>query len=208
MAIFTSDTDRTLPMVTQIFQVDADNPEEVAEIMARLVKMDDPRLTLLSAKERARMVSEFIKVCRLLQSVIVTLHDEGGITMRQKDGIEEFFEHYRTGIKMPDIKELRLDSKSRRLIIPVNLIKETHRFDDDALIPASVLFGFIPALYKEIQEGKGNLRRCVECQSVFVERRAGQQFCSYRCNGRTRTRRYRENLRAETPRDGEFAFSP
>ena len=191
MALF-GKADADLPLLTQAFQIDPDNMTEVEHFAERLSRGAQDRVGRLSEQQRETMLRDLAGLCRLTRAILSTLHDEGGISVRERRELEEFLGRFRVALAGPGIHLLRDSRTGDRLIIPIEHIKESIVYEEDELIPVSHLLQYVRALLREVPVGQAALTRCKECESVFVTRRAGQQFCSHRCADRVSARRRRQ----------------
>jgi hypothetical protein len=79
-----------------------------------------------------------------------------------------------------------------RLWSPTARQRQTLRISEQPSV-SDVLTRFAARTYETLSAGKSVIRRCAECQHLFVPAHALQNYCSQRCSQRIRTRKWRRN---------------
>ncbi len=200
MAIFKGE-DATLPMLTQVYQIDPAKPEEIEHLTKKMLSGFDHQryedaLAELSEDDRAQKQEWLAAVCQLTRNVMTTLYERGGITKWENMSLDFHMRQFPSGFLTPDPDELtekwRDEKGTLHYIIPLSMIKESSSAHTEDL-PRQIIMLQLRALIREMKTGEARLGKCEHCQSIHIIKRADQRYCSNRCSSRARMRRHRDS---------------
>jgi hypothetical protein len=199
VSLFTSEADHDLPILSQLYQIDPDNNEEQDTWTARCCALWSPEteqrwrsksrgLTAYTAPEAQRR--EYREIMRQLHPVALRimdgLADKGRVL--DKDLIQ--------------LRKIRLLCLYRALNTLRGVERDAGGYVAAGEVPKATFSGnSILTMLAHITEEVYDLcrepirvRRCMECHSAYIVRRAREhRYCSMRCRTRARMRRLRDN---------------
>jgi len=198
MAIFTSKADADLPILTQAYQLDTENEAEMLAFYASR-RGEHSREWVKIYPEIQEDVTAVGLICQILQSVFDERFFNGGIRWNTREAFNQFLRGHsvRYHIAFNDTENITAEEYQR----------EQEIMSTNGIIPAgkhrSVFYGSdgiagsigveLARLINDMNDGTKTLSQCEECKSIFA--RSGtrkQAFCSYRCQRRIASRRFRD----------------
>jgi hypothetical protein len=215
MALF-GPKDKDLPLLTQAFQLNVDNPDEVARFITMHDKIwrtppqdreqrHDPPVaaTMKQAAATIEAVNTETTISAVNLAVVIMY------SAVDRDGVD--------GVWMKALNKALLWTSDHNTVgyypfnpafVPLDAMFRLEKEDD--LLPRRILLAVRDALLHMIED-RTFLRRCTECSSIFECSRTGQIFCSHRCADRAGQKRRRRLNKAdlqEQHRDSAPAVQP
>lgn len=177
MSLFTTEADRKLPLLTQVYQVDASNRAEVECFFVRdldfqpLFKPDPTQIDCLA------------ELCRFVQGVMSDLGEGRGLSPQQVEEINRLNEvNRRTLVGTPGPDRLQAADLAWRIRVPAEYDLNPYMVERIAV--------HLTQLLQEYIRGNALLKKCGECGSWFLstERFQKRLQCSRRCQKRAPNR--------------------
>jgi hypothetical protein len=203
MSLFTSQADSDLPLLSQFYQVDAEDTLEMNEFVVDWIA----RLTTggtLSRSERGAFyycASREIKTARwlhaLTRGLLDDLADNAGGEVRPDLFRSLFLFRQRMEAIQPDWID-RSDPKT--MLAPERMLSQQERRElakmDCYEAERAVWRRLVSELWALCQEPE-RVRRCTTCRNPYVVKhvRDDNQFCSRRCQNKAQMRRKREGAK-------------
>jgi hypothetical protein len=196
MALF-GRADKELPLLTQVYQVDRENREEIIDF----AYPQSPNWSCALDMEDA-MLRDTQIVIELAYEVMNTLCDSGGVTRAQLLEVQRQVNKARRHYDFPNAGKEPVGWDD---VIPVGKITAGYNTEHlpDAYGETTIhteIIHELDRLIVDMSRGKASVARCVECRSVYVVLRKGQQFCSHRCGNRVSKRERFKSPNPNRPR--------
>lgn len=210
MALFTGKYDRQLPLLTRLYQLDAENTEEVEEFLipeeeglaiVRAVAKGEKKADNSSLEEIVlywnKDVRDFADLCKFTQCLMLSLFHDGP-TVSLFQGLADFSERVQfnwRGLRLQQGSLLEYETDAYRPLAPMEVIRTYKTMGLHFRTIPGITGGIINELSELIADYKrGNIHRklgeCEECSSIFIiEKRSA--YCSHRCKARVDMRRKR-----------------
>ena len=181
-------------LLTWAAQVDPDSKDEVFALRCRIV-YEIEGVYRMEEDHEPDYESEYELpvLCALIQRVMDTLHEKGGIKKTDFENIET----WRAGIAADDQERpwTFTGLGEEEGVIPLYELRAHYSPPGD--YDAAFVFKRFDSFIGEVINGEASIARCPECSNLYhisAARRNQQVFCSHRCADRAGQRRRRNKL--------------
>ena len=216
MALF-GNADAGLPLLTQVFQLDVGNVEEMRMFCDRYTEMeiakindkykfiDDEEISATMRElyagvaERAKQNIKAIQiVCALAQSMCQDIVKENRIDKEDFLALRELDQNWRPTLHAVDEKTGEWADFGDGDYLPASRIKIAE-YD----LASEISWKIFAELKMTLIQQRDRLKICEECQNVFVRdyNRSDQKYCSHRCGDRVSARKRLQRKREEVSKN-------
>ena len=215
MAIFTNKEDFTIPIFSQILQLNPNNGEELGIVMGRaatqLQNPEMPDATFFVKNPVMQWHSVFRDFCRVMQSMLPVVYHENRVPSRDLQTVEAMA----AAPSMFPAKIMRLmpppndgelvgytnDKAKDTLTLDKYEFKILRLPDGFAILMEALWEDFVRLLAAQKKNGNA-LAQCPECGNIYTPTPAREQiYCSRRCVNRHNARKMRQKRNKTSQRN-------
>lgn len=157
--------------------------EEFDHATSRAEKMLENLGSEYEWRDRTAPLVSFKKVCLDVQKIFRSLHDDVAVPIRMIRELREYAPPMSIVLDYLDPDE---DPEQ------VNFFQLTAQYTGKHWEPSKFLVRSMDTLLLDIWRGDKRLKRCEDCENIYVAEKERSRFCSIRCKARVGQRRRRK----------------